>query len=208
MCITPLGTTSWSPAEQRMVRREDVTYVGARGVTLHKERTLKSIMVQSGKMFPIIRFLFWHCFRVVWCLPGMMKSDKILGVVLYVCFFFLKWLQILIVCWIFRKAWVWLDWLGRNWNSPRRVEMPLKSISHRGFQWKINNYKENLPIYLITFVEFTFSHSVGLSVSLFISLSFYLCLSLSLSLNLSIFLYLHYYHSLPPSLSIYIYIDR
>ena len=49
-----------------------------------KERILKSMVAQSGENIPFfICFLFWYCFCVVWCLPGMVRSDKILGVVLY-----------------------------------------------------------------------------------------------------------------------------
>ena len=60
----------------------------------------------------LIRFLFWYYFRVVWCSPGRVRSDKIPGVVLYVLF--CKCLQILVVFGIFCNAWAWLEWLGKN----------------------------------------------------------------------------------------------
>ena len=65
-----------------------------------KESILNSMVVQSGENVPFfLRFLFWYCFRVVWSSPGMVKSDKILGIVLYVLFW--KWLVILRFCGIF-----------------------------------------------------------------------------------------------------------
>ena len=76
-------------------------------------------------------FLFWYCFCGVWYPLGIVKSDRILGVVLYGLF--MKWLQILIVCGIFCNVWVWLEWLGKNWMwigiflSPR-VLISLNSI--------------------------------------------------------------------------------
>ena len=59
-----------------------------------------------------IRFLFWYYFRVVWYSPCIVRSDKILDVVLNGLFW--KWPQILIVCGIFCNVYVSLVWLGNN----------------------------------------------------------------------------------------------
>ena len=44
----------------------------------------------------------------------MVKSDKILGIVLKGLFW--KWLQILVVCGVFCNLCIWFEWLGKNWR--------------------------------------------------------------------------------------------
>ena len=78
-----------------------------------KENMLKSMVAQMGENVLFIRFLLWHCFRVVWCSQDMVRSNK-MDVVLYGLFW--KWPQIVTVCGIFCNAFVWLEWLGKNWR--------------------------------------------------------------------------------------------
>ena len=79
-----------------------------------KEKILKSLVAQSGENICFfIHFLCWYCFCVVWCLPGMVRSDKILGVVLW---FILEMTADSHSLQDFLQWWVWLEWLGKNWK--------------------------------------------------------------------------------------------
>ena len=60
--------------------------------------------------FFLIRFVFWFCFRSVWCSPGVVRFGESLDVVLYGLFW--RWLQILVVFGMFWSVWIWLGWLG------------------------------------------------------------------------------------------------
>ena len=88
--------------------------LGGKGAKKGKEKVIRKkfskvwwYRVEKMSLF-FIRFLFWYCVRIIWYSPGMVKSDKILGVVLYGLFW--KWLQILIVCGMFCNVWVWFVW--------------------------------------------------------------------------------------------------
>ena len=62
-----------------------------------KSKTIfKSIVAHSKQnIFSPIRFLFWFCFRLVWCSQSVVRFGKNLNVVLYILFW--RWPQILVV---------------------------------------------------------------------------------------------------------------
>ena len=74
-------------------------------------------------------------FRLVWYSLDMVRSDKILEVVL--CGLFWKWQQILIVCGIFCNACIWLEWLGKNWRCVWALSCERKERFDRHLFWLI-----------------------------------------------------------------------
>ena len=93
-----------------------------------------------------IYIYIWFC--VVWCLPSIVRSDKIMGIVWYGLFG--KWFQILIVCGTFCNVWVWLEWLTQC-NLEKRI------YTHK---WSITtNDNQNTLFFHVSELKHTFNFS-------------------------------------------------
>ena len=87
-----------------------------------------------------------------WFSPGMMRSDKILDVILYNLF--CKWPQFIAIFGIFCSVCVWLGWLGKKWMCIWALTCGRKGCFDRHLFWLIPPYFWEFFPYHFTFPLF------------------------------------------------------
>ena len=81
------------------------------------------------------RFLLWFCFRIVGCLPGMIRFPKNRILLFYGLFW--KWPQIFIILGVFWSVWIWSWGLGKNWKCVWALICGRKGCFDRYLFWLI-----------------------------------------------------------------------